>query len=493
MSGGKFGFATRSSGVLLHPTSLPGRHGVGDLGEEAYRFADFLAAAGQRWWQMLPVGPIGMAPGYSPYSSESAFAGSAWLVAVGGEGESRKTEVRRGRADYAAAIREREPRLREAFEKWGAKGTVFGEFCEANAGWLEDYALFAALKEAHGGKGWDQWERGVRLRMPGALNEARGALAGEVLYQKFVQYLFDRQWRKLRAYCHARGVGLIGDIPIFVAYDSADVWANRELFLLDKHGRPTVVTGCPPDAYARGGQKWNHPHYDWAAHRAEGYAWWVARFASMASRFDGVRIDHFLGFQRAWAVPARAKDARRGTWMAGPGEGVFRAVRRGIGEYPIIAEDLGAVTPEAAALRDKVGFPGMRVLQFGFGDGGELHLPHNYVPGCVAYTGTHDNHTAAGWFEKLPKRSVERTRVLEYVGGDAREVHRNMVRAVMTSVAGTAIFPVQDLLGLRDEARMNVPGVDRGNWRWRMRGGELTNALAGELRRLTEVSGRGKK
>jgi 4-alpha-glucanotransferase len=243
--------------------------------------------------------------------------------------------------------------------------------------------------------------------------------------------------------------------------------------------------------FALDGQKWNHPHYDWDAHRAEGYRWWVARFASMASRFDGVRIDHFLGFHRAWAVPARAKDARRGKWLEGPGEGIFRAVRRKICDYPIIAEDLGAVTPEAAALRDKLKFPGMRVLQFGFGDGsGGMHLPHNYVPGCVAYTGTHDNHTAAGWFAKLPKGAAERARVLEYVGGEAGDVHWNMVRSVMTSVAGTAVFPVQDLLGLGDNARMNVPGVDRGNWRWRLKEGEMTAALAGKLRRLTEVSGR---
>jgi 4-alpha-glucanotransferase len=331
----------------------------------------------------------------------------------------------------------------------------------------------------------------VRLRERGALEEARAALAEEILYHIFVQYRFERQWRELREHCHTRDVGLIGDIPIFVAYDSSDVWAHRELFLLDKHGRPTVVSGAPPDAFTFEGQKWNHPHYRWEAHRAEGYAWWAARFAAMARHFDGVRIDHFLGFNRAWEVPARAKNARRGKWLAGPGEELFRAVRRKVGRFPIIAEDLGALTPEAVALREKLGFPGMRILQMGLGgDGRSEHVPHNYVPGCVAYTGTHDNHTAVGWFRSLGKGSAERERALAYVGGDERRVHWEMVRAVITSVANTAVFPVQDLLGLGDDARMNVPGVDRGNWRWRLEEGALTTELAGELRRLTEVAGR---
>ena len=501
MERGQFSFDQRTCGVLLHPTALPSGAGAGDLGQGAYRFADFLAAAHQRWWQMLPIGPLGRPPGYSPYSSTSAMAGSPWLISLQGlveEGLLKKTELPDANSlpgaliDYAQVIRTRDPLLRLAYERfvnrWG-DDEDFAAFRETHRAWLDDFALFSAIKQAYRGKPWDEWEKCLRLRDRAALATARQELAPEVRFCQFVQWIFDRQWQALRSYCHQRGVGLIGDIPIFVAYDSVDVWANRHLFLLDRQGRPTVVTGCPPDAFAAAGQKWNHPQYDWAAHRKEGYAWWLARFEGIARQFDAVRIDHFLGFQRAWHIPATAKDARRGKWVPGPGAPIFTALRQRLPHFPIIAEDLGALTPQAATLRDQFAFPGMRVLQFGFGEGGDMHLPHRHLPRCVAYTGTHDNQTAAGWFKRLPRGS-ERAKTLDYLGATPGKIHLDMIRAVMNSVANTAIVPIQDWLGLGDEARVNIPGVDRGNWRWRLAPGMLTPRMASQMKRLAEISDR---
>jgi 4-alpha-glucanotransferase len=328
------------------------------------------------------------------------------------------------------------------------------------------------------------------------LKDARDNLTGEIRYHQFVQFIFQRQWDELHQHCRDKSIGLIGDIPIFVALDSADVWANPKLFLLDKSGRPTVVSGCPPDCFNCDGQLWGHPHYNWAEHRRTKFAWWVQRFESMMQRFDAVRIDHFLGFHRAWAVAARAKTARRGKWLAGPGEELFRAVTRVLGKVPVIAEDLGAVTDEALALRDTFAFPGMRVMQFGFGEGGQYHLPHNFPPRCVAYTGTHDNDTVHGWFKQLAQNnghvgsdhSKERDKALRYLGlRDARQIHWSMIQSAMQSSAETVIFPVQDVLGLGSEARMNTPGVAQQQWRWRMREGALTPPLANRLKELTQL------
>jgi 4-alpha-glucanotransferase len=502
--------ARRSGGLLLHPTSLPGAHGHGDLGRAAFAFVDFLAAAGQQWWQMLPVGPPGAAPGYSPYSSYSAFAGSPYLIsleklAADGLLSARDltppAAVRRG--EPGAVCRFRCARLRRAFEVSENKRTArdeFEAFCHQHRGWLDDFALFGALRLTHGNKPWTAWPAGIRLRHRADLRTARRSLREELRFHQFVQFLFERQWGSLRAYAHSRGVGLIGDIPIFVALDSADVWANPKLFLLDRAGRPKVVSGCPPDAFCVDGQLWGHPHYDWPAHRRSNFAWWVRRFESMLHRFDAVRIDHFLGFNRAWAVPARATTARRGKWLRGPGDDLFRAVRRAIGKVSIIAEDLGAVTSEAIRLRDRWKFPGMRVMQFGFGEGGEYHLPHNFPRRCVAYTGTHDNDTAVGWFAGLAGRnghpgapsSDERRKAVRYLNvRDGRQIGWAMIRAAMLSPADTVIFPVQDLLGLGSEARMNVPGVADGQWRWRLpASGGLTDRIARRLRDLVELSDR---
>ena len=495
----------RSSGLLLHPTSLSGRHGSGDLGQAAFAFVDFLADARQRWWQMLPVVPPGAAPGYSPYSSYSAFAGSPWLISLDKLGEEGLLEeedlpapaaVRRENTD--AVHRFRTATLRKAFDvfergqRWREE---FDAFRTTHHAWLHDFVLFSAIRAAHRNRSWLEWPAPLRLRRRAALREAERALRDRIRFYAFVQFIFDRQWSALRSYAHAKGVGLIGDIPIFVAADSADVWANPRLFLLDRMGRPKVVSGCPPDGFCIDGQLWGHPHYDWPAHRRSGFAWWVGRFESMMHRFDAVRIDHFLGFNRAWAVPARANTARHGKWLAGPGDELFRAVRQALGPVPIIAEDLGAVTDEAMRLRDRWKIPGMRVLQFGFGPGGQYHLPHFYPRRSVAYSGTHDNQTAVGWFKSLaaPNGHIrpERAKAIGYLNlRDRKQVHWQMIRAAMLSAADTVIFPVQDVLGLGDEARMNVPGVPIGQWRWRLRAGQLRLAEARRLRELVLLSDR---
>jgi 4-alpha-glucanotransferase len=501
----------RSSGLLLHPTSLAGPHGSGDLGPEAHDFVDFLAAGGQSWWQMLPVGPPGAAPGFSPYSSYSAFAGSPYLISLELLKRDRLLDardiapppaVRRG-ADLEKVFEFRESRLRRAFERFERASRDHREqfeiFCEAQWIWLDDFALFSALKQHFNGASWLQWDRRYRLRLRGALEEARKQLAREVRYHQFVQYIFQRQWDELRSRCRAKSIGLIGDIPIFVALDSADVWANPKLFVLDTTGQPTVVSGCPPDIFNPDGQLWGHPQYNWSEHRRTGFGWWVKRFQSMMHRFEAVRIDHFLGFHRAWAVPARAKTARKGKWLPGPREELFAAVNKAMGKVPVIAEDLGAVTDEALALRDKFKYPGMRVIQFGFGEGGQYHLPHNFPRRCVAYTGTHDNDTAVGWFKQLAQsnghvksqKAKERHKAMRYLGvRDAREIHWAMIKSAMLSPAETVIFPVQDVLGLGAEARMNVPGEAENQWRWRLRAGALTRESAKRLKELTELSDR---
>jgi len=495
----------RASGLLMHPTSLPGEHGSGDAGDAARKFIDFCRAAGQRWWQMLPIVPPGAKPGYSPYSSTSAFAGSPFLInlallARDGLLDRRDlaapSSVTRGDPDATQQFRT--SKLRAAFERFGSqkkRHADFDAFRAAARDWLDDFALFSAIKQAERDRPWTEWPRELRLRLRAGIARAQQTLAEEIRFHQFVQYLFDRQWTALHAYAGRNGVGLIGDIPIFVALDSADVWANPELFHLDKNGRPKVVSGCPPDAFCCDGQLWGHPHYNWPVHRRTSFDWWVRRFRSMLHNFDAVRIDHFLGFYQAWAVPARAATAKAGRYVPGPADDIFRAVRDALGEVPIIAEDLGNVVPGALALRDRWGLPGMRVMQFGFGDGGEYHLPHTYNSRVVAYTGTHDNDTTVGWFKELVARdgeaAAERRKVVEYVGARGpRDVHWAMIKSAMLSVADTVIFPVQDILGLDGRARMNTPGVAANNWRWRMRGGALTPAIARKLKGLTELADR---
>lgn len=499
-------FNRRSSGLLLHVTSLPGRHGSGDVGREAHAFVDFCADAGQTWWQMLPVGPPGPHPGNSPYSSYSSVAGSPYLVSLDELGRlglltPRELKPVRGhneqRVNFAAVRPYREQCLRAAHQRFseGRRGRfrkiqlACDHYRRAQAAWLDDFALYCALKARYRGAPWSQWPAPLRSRDPAALAAAREARAAEVDFHRFVQFLFDRQWQALHEHARRRGVGLVGDVPIFVAHDSVDVWCSPELFLLDRAGMPTRVSGFPPDVFSRTGQRWGHPLYDWEAHRRTRFRWWVARFQGTFRLFDAVRIDHFLGFSEYWSIPADSAGAAKGTWVKAPGRELFAALRDGLGERPIIAEDLGRATPAALALRDEFGFPGMRILHQAFGTGGsDYNRPHSYVPRSVAYTGTHDNDTTVGWFRRL--RPAERRTVLDYAGGASKSIHLDLVRAVMTSVANTAIFPVQDLLGLDNRARMNTPGTAEGNWRWRLPPGKLTASVATDSRRLTELSRR---
>ena len=503
----------RTSGVLLHPTSLPGPHGNGDLGEEARRFVDFLAMAGQRWWQMLPVAPPGY--GSSPYSAQSAFAGSPLLVsldALVSEGLLQpgeiETDLARERVDYAAASELRARALRLAFarhqtkaEKSARARAPLASFREENAAWLEDFALFRALKRANGEVQWTAWEDDLKLRRKPAIARARRDLKDEIDLECFQQLVFKEQFAALRAYAAERSVGLIGDIPIFVAHDSADVWQHRDLFRLDRSGEPTVISGVPPDYFSTTGQRWGNPLYRWARLRKTGYAWWVARFAAMLERFDAVRIDHFIGFQRYWEIPASEATAVNGRWMKGPGAHFFATVRKKLGALPLIAEDLGAVTPAVLALRDEFRLPGIKVLQFAFGTDPSAanFLPHNYPRRAVVYTGTHDNDTTVGWFREkggeASSRSTEqadkeRRAVLDYLASDGREIHWDMIRAALASVARVAVVPLQDILGLGSEARMNRPGIASDNWAWRFSEWDLTHAVAERLFRLTATYGR---
>jgi 4-alpha-glucanotransferase len=506
----------RASGVLLHLTSLPGPHGNGDLGKEARGFVEFLARAGQRWWQMLPVGPAGY--GDSPYSAMSAFAGNPLLVDISALGiPVDRARLPQGAVDYEAATAFREKHLRRAFQAEASlparAQSGFRAYCEREAAWLDDFALFAALKRAHGGVEWTKWPEALRTREPGALAQARKRHADEIELAKFVQWKFDDQWNALRALCKQRGIGLIGDLPIFVAHDSADVWQHPEVWKLDDDGVSTCVAGVPPDYFSKTGQRWGNPLYRWAHLKKEGYAWWVERVRSALSRFDAVRLDHFIGFARYWEVPGDEKTAMNGRWMKGPGRDLFDTIQRelGRGRLPFIAEDLGAVTPKVTRLRRDLGLPGMRIIQFAFGDDQQApgFLPHNHTRGSAVYTGTHDNDTIVGWFHdpgdgKASTRSPEQTNAerrtaLAYLGRTSAdlerglEIHWEMIRLAFASVAHTAIVPMQDLLGLGSEARMNTPGQAGGNWRWRVDADALTPALERRLLEVTRTYGRDKQ
>jgi 4-alpha-glucanotransferase len=498
----------RSSGILLHPTSLPGRFGVGDLGPGALDFLDVLAESGQRWWQVLPVGPTGY--GNSPYQSYSSYAGNPLLVSPekladagwlsAGDWDDYPT-LSEDRVDFDAVVPAKERLLRLAFGNFQPEPPDFAAFVLRNAFWLDDYALYMALKDAHQGAPWYDWEASLVRRDPKALERWRDKLAESVRYYQFVQYVFAQQWRALRLACQARQVAMLGDLPIFVAQDSADVWSRPELFWLDDQGRPTFVAGVPPDAFAEDGQFWGNPLYRWEAHEAEKYAWWVARIKAQTDRVDLIRLDHFRGFVAYWEIPAGAATAREGRWAHGPGTAFLDAVRAGLGgNLPLVAEDLGDITPEVYALRDRFGLPGMRVIQFGFGGspGTEFHLPYSYVNHCIAYTGTHDNDTTAGWFAERPRGTPEerayhraqREYALRVLGSCGDEVHWDVIRVTLASVADTVIIPLQDVLGLGGAARMNVPGRPRGNWGWRFRPGQVRPQARARLADMTAAYGR---
>ena len=500
---------TRSSGVLLHPTSLPSPFGIGDLGPAAYEFVDFLVAAGQSLWQVLPLGPTGY--GDSPYACYSAFAGNTLLISpeqLVKEGlldAAPPSTLKTYKIDFGEAHKIKEQLLQRAYERYTkttdtALRSGFETFAQLHAHWLDDYALFRALKDAHGGLAWNEWESLLVRRTPSAIAYARDELREQVEAQMFYQFLFFRQWFALKKYCNDRGIRIIGDLPIFVAQDSADVWTNPAQFKLDKDGRPLVVAGVPPDYFSSTGQLWGNPLYNWQRMQADGFKWWIERVRATLTVVDIARVDHFRGFAACWEIPGGDKTAERGQWVEAPGRELFTAIRRTLGELPIIAEDLGVITPDVIELREEFSFPGMRILQFGFGsDSKNIDLPHNYVPNVVAYTGTHDNDTTVGWFRSVAgegstrsEQQIERERkhCMDYLNTDGEEIHWDFIRTVLASVANTAIVPLQDLLGLGTEARMNLPNSTEGNWAWRYTPGALTDEIALRLKGLTELYGR---
>ncbi|HUT37304.1 MAG TPA: 4-alpha-glucanotransferase [Planctomycetota bacterium] len=491
----------RSAGILLHPTSLPGRYGIGELGHTAHRLADFLAEGGQSLWQILPLGPTGY--GDSPYACFSAFAGNPLLLNLewlASEGDIERAELAsappfpEGHVDFGPVIGWRGELFARAAERFrrhatGERRDAFDRFCAENADWLDDYALFRALKDAHGGAVWNTWDPALAAREPAALAEARRRLDDAMFLHRYLQYQFFRQWDDLKRHANAQGIRIVGDIPIFVAFDSADVWAHPELFLIGDDLKPTVVAGVPPDYFSKTGQLWGNPLYRWDAMAADGYAWWVRRFRQTFRTVDIVRLDHFRGFAAYWEVPADETTAINGQWVEGPGAALFDALKAALGDLPIIAEDLGLITPDVDALRQQFEFPGMKVLHFAFTtDGTHPYLPHNYGANCIVYTGTHDNDTTLGWYHT--REAKEKAALHRYLGPTAEPVNWSLARLAYASVADVAIIPLQDALGLGGEARMNTPGKPSGNWTWRFREHALTPGLRERLLDLALTYGR---
>jgi len=491
----------RASGILLHPTSLPGAMGAGDFGTEAYKFIDWLVDTNQTYWQVLPMREIG--PGNSPYMSSSAFAGSillidlvelaehGWLIQ---EDLIPHPEFTSGRVDFTHLHPFRLERLRRAARSFFSSSNIkmrktYDEYCAAESEWLEDYALFMTIAGSENWREWSYWPKDLANRNPQALYGIEKTCSNEIAFWKFCQWCFARQWSKLKRYANERGVRIIGDVPIFVAYQSADVWSNQELFDLDEKGRPSVVAGVPPDYFSETGQMWGNPLYRWDVHKETNYAWWIARLGHALEQVDLIRVDHFRGFAAYWEVPADAPNAIPGKWEPGPGENLFDAFKKAFPNLPIIAEDLGLITPDVLALRDKYNLPGMRVLQFAFGDGdANYFLPHHYVPNCVAYTGTHDNNTTLGWWNSITDH--EKKFALQYLSTDGATINWVMMNAISKSVANTVIFPMQDVLDLAGEYRMNYPGHPDGNWEWRFSWDQLKPEQTLALAEMTAENGR---
>ncbi len=503
--------ARRVAGVLCHISSLPGQYGCGDLGPAADEFIDFLQRSGQTRWQVLPLGPTGY--GDSPYQCYSAFAGNPLLISL----ERLVSDGLLSAADLKVFPKSADPTrvdfdlvrpahtalLERACGNFASRASAkmqadLASFRAAEAAWLDDYTLFMALKGAHGGSAWTHWDTPFAKRAPAAMAMAKEQYGQQIEQQAIIQFLFYHQWQTLRKRCHQAGILIVGDAPIFVSHDSADVWSNPELFYLDSAGQPTVVAGVPPDYFSATGQRWGNPLYRWDRMQATNYLWWRQRMAAALQLFDFVRLDHFRGFEAYWEIPASSPTAIGGRWMPGPAHALFHALEKELGGLPIYAEDLGLITPPVEALRDDLQLPGMRVLQFAFGDDAKSldYRPHNYPRDCVVYTGTHDNDTTVGWFRSEAGEGTtrdedqvarERNFALRYLGSDGRHIHWDMIRAALSSVADTAIIPLQDLLGLDSSARMNLPGTGTGNWQWRMKPGALTEDIEQQLAEMTRI------
>jgi 4-alpha-glucanotransferase len=507
----------RASGILLHPTSLPGRFGIGELGQAAIEFIDFLEETGQRYWQILPLGPTGY--GDSPYQCFSAFAGNPLLVSLEEmvkDGLLAESDLANApsfaldHVDYGPVIEYKSTLLEKSHRRFLAGGsekerTEYLQFINQASWWLEDYATYRAIKNSFGGQEWTKWDPYLRDYEDTAVHFFRENHATEISTQKYFQYLFFKQWMRVAAYANAHGIKIIGDVPIFVAHDSADVWANRSLFRLDKKGNPTAVAGVPPDYFSESGQLWGNPLFRWDRMKEDGYQWWIERIRQTLATVDIIRLDHFRGFEKYWSVPAGETTAINGKWEEGPGADLFHAVGAAfgpvLGSLPFIAEDLGFITPEVKKLRDDLGFPGMRILQFAFGidEEADEYKPYSFTRNSVVYTGTHDNDTSVGWFTSAgagdstrseTEVDKERAFVLKYLGTDGHEIHWDFIRLALASVADTAIVPLQDVLGCGSEARMNVPARESGNWGWRFVAEQLTPEIRSRLKELTEIYGR---
>jgi 4-alpha-glucanotransferase len=493
----------RSSGILLHPTSLPGRFGIGDLGEAAYQFVDFLHDTKQQIWQVLPLGPTGH--GNSPYMSYSSMAGNPMLISVADlqrQGLLDESDLANlpqfpvDYVDYELTIPAKTALLVKAAENFKDRVTdeqrhEFEAFCAQRDFWLDDYAFFIALKGAHGGVSWNQWDVAIAKREPEAMEHWRLRLTSEIFYHKFLQYEFFRQWSGLKAYANERGISIVGDMPIYVAHDSADVWSLPHIFHLDPEtGEPALMAGVPPDYFSTTGQLWGNPIYNWDEMQRWGFKWWHHRIEVLLEYVDLIRIDHFRGFQAYWEVKQGETTAMNGHWVEAPGRAFFQSLKEDLGSLPILAEDLGVITPDVEELRDEFEFPGMKILHFAFGSGpGNPYLPFNYTRNCLVYTGTHDNDTTVGWYENL--QEWEREGLLSYIGHVSSDgIHWDLIRLALSSIANQAIVPLQDIFGLGSEARMNQPGQPAGNWTWRYQPEALQPELGDRLRRLTETYGR---
>jgi 4-alpha-glucanotransferase len=491
----------RAAGILLHPTSLPSRGGIGDLGPAAYEFIDFLARGKQHLWQVLPLGSLGY--GNSPYSGTSAFAGNELLISLERLAErgwldpagvaALPTKVERISYDEVRATKM--PLLHSAAEKFlestlGGPRDRFERFCTENDWWLEDFVVFSALRERFSGATWNTWPHELASRQPDAIKKVHDELHKELQLHRIIQFFFAEQWRAVRAACAQRGIKIIGDIAIFVSYDSADVWTHPHLYFLNPDLSPTFVSGVPPDSFSETGQRWGNPLYNWDALKNTGYDWWIKRMRQALNHCDIIRIDHFRGFEAYWEIPAAEPTAVNGRWVKGPGADLFHALRTALGELPFIAEDLGMITPEVIALRDRLRVPGMNVLQFGFGDkGAHIYLPHRHQRNSIVYTGTHDNDTTLGWW-KSQATAAEKAAVRGYLGNVDGDIAWAFIRAANDSVADLCIIPMQDALGLGSEARMNIPSKLDGNWGWRYQPGALTAEIAAKLALLSETADR---